>query len=84
MDIDDRMKVITEQLVSDFPDQKIGYCQIYNGIMKVDEKNILYKRFVNITDLDRFGNVYTTDTIEVITQIDDNDLVEDIEDFLTH
>ena len=85
MDIDDKMEVISEKLISDFVDEKIGYRQVYDGLMTVDGQKILYKRFVNITDIDRFGNVYTTDTIDIISEIDEDVyLIDDIEDFLTH
>jgi len=78
------MKTIgKEKLIADFVDRKIGYRQVYIGIIKVNERKIPYERYSNITDIDRFGNIYITDTIDILTKVND-DLYEKIEVYLTN
>lgn len=68
-----------EKLVSDFPQKKIGYRQVYNGIVTNGKTQIKYKHYANITDIDKEGNIYLTDEIEFITPLNERLTVKLVE-----
>jgi hypothetical protein len=71
-----------EKLISDFPEKQIGYRQIYHGIVTNGKTQIKYKRYSNITDIDKDGNIYVTDEIDFITKVDNQAVYLKLEEYL--